>query len=465
MAPSHEPGIGTSGQETARRAGDVPDATALPAWRLFTGLFADAQAEGLPLVPLRVRPRDPQTAFGKGDYDLLMPPHGFAHLVRLLGRGASLHRASFSINLVKPQKIQVLMHAPEIGRSIMLEVWTRLQVSDPARRSARAIPWSALETLVRNGPDGPRLPADIEIAYYVSHLATGHKRLDQPEVVRRLASYCALSERDAPEVLHLVADLRQPALHRAATTANAYLRSRGVLAACGPIKRLQDGCRATIESFARRKRRRAIATCRVTAVTGADGVGKSTVIERLCTTPRRFKGLYRHHPFYKLVKILRPGADVGAGGQPLPKNQLDELAVGAMFHLARWSWPWFRMGARVSGRRCLDRGFPDLLFDGLRGTSPSPQLRQGWQALAQRMPQPDWHIHLDAPDAVILGRKRELSEAALRCYRDGMLAIIAVAPAPAFSRIDTSGSREATDACLRLAANDLGIRFRWREQR
>ena len=56
------------------------------------------------------------------------------------------------------------------------------------------------------------------------------------------------------------------------------------------------------------------------------------------------------------------------------------------------------------------------------------------------------------------------SPAALACYRDGVIAIAAVAPAVAFSRIDTSWPLEAIDACLRLAAKDLGVRLPWRER-
>lgn len=133
-----------------------------------------------------------------------------------------------------------------------------------------------------------------------------------------------------------------------------------------------------------------------------------------------------------------------------------------MFDFARASWGWFRALTLVAGRRCLDRGFPDLLFGGLRGAG-IPGLRPDWRDLASRMPQPDWHVHLDAPDVVIQGRKRELSVEALRAYRDGMARIVGAEPAGAFSRIDTGRSLEDVMADLRLAAAAHGIRLPWRE--
>ncbi len=338
-----------------------------------------------------------------------------------------------------------------------------------SRRSARSIAWSALATGIRATAEGPRLPADLEIAYYLSHLATGRKRIDRPEVAARLTAYTELARSDAPVLLPLITALDQSRRDAVATEANAFLRARGMLGARGALGGLREAISATAESMRRRRRRRAIAACPVVVVTGADGVGKSTVIARLCgqlthgIVARRFKGLYRHHPFYKLVALTRTAATVREHGH-LPKNQFDELHAAAMFRLAQSSWRWFSLGARLFGRRCLDRGFSDLLFDGLRGATERPRLRPGWQALAARMPQPGWHIHLDAPDEVILARKRELGPEALSCYRDGMCAIVGIAPAPAFSRIETSGTLESVDACLRLAATGLGTGLDWRKR-
>jgi len=446
----------------------IRDIQATPGWRMFQALFADAEKAGLPLVPLRPRPRDPETAIS-GDYDLLMPLDGFPLLVSILWQRALNERASFSINHVNPHKIQVFLHLPEVARNILLELWTRLEVRDPARRSARFIPWSALAPMIVATPDGPRLPPAVEIAYYLSHLSSRTKQVEQPLVAQRLAAYGALARKQVPELSPLIDGLSNQRIREVAIAANAYLRHLGVLKSRNAIAALGGSIRARIDSVLRQRRRRCLQRARIIAMTGPDGSGKSTLITRWCSSlgsalrSQRFKNLFRHHPRYQLFRFLHASATRERLGGTMPTNLFDEVHSGIMFHIARATWPWFRLLVAVRGRRCLDRGFPDLLFSGLRGTGPKPALRDDWAQLARRMPQPDWHIHLDAPDEIIRGRKQELSVPALQCYREGMAKIIGAAPANGISRLDTSGPVDGVMACLRLAADSLGVRLPWKK--
>lgn len=443
--------------------------TDTPGWRLFLGIFADAPRRGLPLVPLRPRERDPATALSGGDYDFLLPPDAFPLLVELLWQRAAAEGASFSINRTNPHKLQAFIHLPEAGRSIQLELWTRLEVRDPARRSARSIPWSAVAPLLVTGADGlPRLPPEVEIACYLSHLATRRKRVETPLVSERLAAYATLAAAQAPRLAPLFAGLTTAGIPAAAAAANARLRELGVLASRTPVTTLLDAVRDKVAALPWKWDRRLHRGGRIIAVTGADGVGKSTVIARWGAslrgglTVQRFKNLFRHHPAYRLFYYIRLAGIRRRGGRQVPRNAFDEIHAAVMFDFARASWTWFRVLAVVGGRRCLDRGFPDLLFGGLRGEGPAT-LRPDWLDLAARMPQPDWHVHLDAPDAVIRGRKEELSMDALHAYREGMARIVGAAPADAFSRIDTGRSLEEVELCLRMAAVCHGVRLPWTE--
>ncbi|HOX19568.1 MAG TPA: hypothetical protein PLI70_01450 [Gemmatimonadales bacterium] len=440
-----------------------------PGWRLFLEFFADAARRGLPLVPLRPRGRDPATALSGGDFDFLMPSDAFPLLVELLWQRAAAEGASFSINRTNPHKLQAFIHVPEAGRSIQLELWTRLEVRDPARRSARWIPWSAVAPLLATGDDGlPRLPLEIEIACYLSHLATRRKRVETPLVAERIAAYAALAAAAAPRLAPLLAGLTSAGIPGAAVAANARLRELGVLESRTPLTAALDTIRERVSALPWKWDRRLRRAARIIAVTGADGVGKSTVVARWGASLRgglkvqRFKNLFRHHPAYRLYYHVRLAAARRRGGGQVPRNAFDEIHAAVMFDFARASWTWFRLLALMGGRRCLDRGFPDLLFGGLRGDGPAG-LRPDWLDLAARMPQPDWHVHLDAPDAVILGRKQELSVDGLRAYRDGMARIVGAAPADAFSRIDTGRSIEEVEACLRMAAVCHGVRLPWTE--
>lgn len=435
--------------------------------RLFAGIFADARHIDLPLVPLRPRSRDPQTALSGGDYDLLVSPDSLASLILLVQQRAQRECASFTINRIHADKLQIHIHVPTSQSSILLELWSHLEVRDPARRSARCIEWSSLAPLLVADEDGPRLPPDIEVAYFLSHLATRDKQIADARVAERLTYYATLARIHAPQLAVWFEGLTQERVLSAAIAANEHLRSRGVLAGRTLPGAYRDSLAARWASMERRRRRKRVARHRVIAVTGADGVGKSTVIDRwraALNRPfavQRFKNLFRHHPWYQVVYRMRASSTQRRLGGVLPKNAFDEVHALTMFALARSAWPFFRLLCFLLRPRCLDRCFHDLLFIGLRGTSAEPRLCEQWQILAERMPRPEWHIHLDAPDEVIRARKQELTLPALACYRDGMQQIIVHAPTLGFSRIDTSAPLDEVMTCLRLATTALGVRMTW----
>jgi hypothetical protein len=440
----------------------------LAGWRVLRELPADARRAGLVLVPLRPRSRDADTALSGGDYDFLMPPEGFETLIGVLFERAAAERASFSVRRVRAHKVEVFLHVPEAERSIALEIWTRLEVRDPARRSARCVNFGALAVHVETGGDEPRLAPSLEIAYYLSHLATREKDLQRPLVRERLARYRELARARAPEMLSMLDGIDSLGVGPTAELANAFLRRTGVLAGRSRLQAWLESVGARFASSRRAARRRRVARSRVVAITGPDGSGKSTVIESWrgllgeSLRHQRFKGLFRHHPAYQVLHALRARRATGGGDAPMAKNRFDEQHARALFAIARSSWPFFRLLVLLTGRRCLDRGFPDLLFARLRDPSAVPALHAEWRAMARRMPQPDWHVHLDAPHDVVRARKQELSLEALRGYRSGMAQIVGAAPCAAFTRLDTSTSLDATLASLRLAARALGVNMLWR---
>jgi hypothetical protein len=308
----------------------------------------------------------------------------------------------------------------------------------------------------------------VEIACYLSHLFSRDKRVEHPLVAERLAAYRELARQRAPELLPLLEGLTNERIPTVAMAANAHLRSLGLLAPRGQVAALSDSMAARYHSWLRHRRSRQLRQARIITITGPDGSGKSTLITRWCAEvgsalrSQRFKNLFRHHPFYQVFRLLYGPATRRSLGGTMPTNLFDEVHARTMFSIARWSWPWFRLLVAVRGQRCLDRGFPDLLFTGLRGTATTPSLSDDWEPRVQRMPLPDWHLHLDAPDDVIRGRKQELSLAALSCYRDGMARILAAAPPKGITRLDTSGSIDHVVACVRLAADSLGVCLPWK---
>jgi thymidylate kinase len=239
----------------------------------------------------------------------------------------------------------------------------------------------------------------------------------------------------------------------AATWANGRLLDLGILPPASAADTLAHRRRARL-----RHARRARVATGIVAVTGPDGAGKGTVIAHLrsvltCpSTEVRFKNLFRHHPLYKVLLARhrrRPGEE---------KNQWDERHARSLFSLARHAWPLLRLRAALGRVLWCDRYWHDLLFEGLRLREDAPRLTPAWRTYVARLPVPGWHLHLDAPDGVILARKDELPAAALPVYRAGMIDLMLAADEPLITVLHTGGSLEETLVAARRAALAAGLR-------
>ena len=187
-------------------------------------------------------------------------------------------------------------------------------------------------------------------------------------------------------------------------------------------------------------------------------IGKTQLL--LLTAPYRFKNIFRHNPIYRILHALRFKKAAAAHGGELATNLFDEMYAPALFRIARLGYPWLRLRSRLGPFLVCDRYFHELLFNDLRRAGATPRLREGWEQLALTMPLPAWHLHLDAANDVILGRKRELPAASLDCYRQSIFAIHLTTDTPYFTYLNTGRPLEEVRAVLRLAAAPLGLRFK-----
>ncbi|MEE8275328.1 MAG: thymidylate kinase-like protein, partial [Alphaproteobacteria bacterium] len=160
--------------------------------------------------------------------------------------------------------------------------------------------------------------------------------------------------------------------------------------------------------FKRRIGRAMRPTGLVVAVLGPDGVGKSSVIERLnAALAPAFRRTHRLH--------LRPRLAVGGGGAAVtdphgepPRSAIASAAKLIYFVLDYWAgyalrlWPLKARSTLV----LFDRYYHDILADPLRYRYGAP-LRLA--ALAGRLvPKPDLTLVLDAPAETLQARKREV---------------------------------------------------------
>ena len=151
------------------------------------------------------------------------------------------------------------------------------------------------------------------------------------------------------------------------------------------------------------------------AFLGCDGSGKSAVIQgvtaRLEAEGYRVTlGHWRPKPFASSSSSTQPAADDPHGQQPRGFAS-SVLKLGWLW--LNWWVAWFQYLHPDSrkGFVLFDRYHGDLLVDPRRYRYGGPM----WLArLASRwMPQPERVIFLDAPPAVLLTRKQEVSEEAL----------------------------------------------------
>ena len=252
-----------------------------PGWRLFLGVFEDASRRGLPLVPLRPRERDPATALSGGDYDFLLPPDAFP-----LAGGPAV-----AAGRGRRRQLQHQPHespaSPRSSSTCRGGQEHPARALDPPRGAGSrdgsppaGFPGPRWRRSSAPGTTPPRLPPEVEIACYLSHLATRRKRIETPLVSARLAAYAALGG-DAGASAPGSPPRGSPTagIPAAAAAANDRLRELGVL------ERRTPGAQASTRPVTPWPPDRGngggdSGVARIIAVTGPDGVGKSTVIAR-----------------------------------------------------------------------------------------------------------------------------------------------------------------------------------------
>lgn len=182
---------------------------------------------------------------------------------------------------------------------------------------------------------------------------------------------------------------------------------------------------ATAQELARKIRRIAQPTGLHIAFLGADGSGKSTVIEHI------FAGLTPTFPQARYMH-LRPAIGLGKGnGTPVldphgkpPRSWLVSVAKVFYFlfdYTVGW-WVTVRPRLVRSTFVVFDRYYHDLLVDPLRYRYGGPMWLARW--VGKLIPKPDLWILLDAPAEVLQSRKQEVSTKETARQREAYLRLV-----------------------------------------
>ena len=419
---------------------------------LLERLLETINKNSIPLVKLRYKPLERPGAFS-GDFDFVTSEASLNQILQTIFDLATDMNISFSIDRTKFTKTKVTLF-DTADQYIELEIWTILEVKDPARRTLRYIFWEDLAAhLVREENGIAALPLELEALYYLSHLFTKTKNLEGEEIRLRLEYYrTKLDETNKQQTLELFNMLidGESTLREAALSANTELIDRGIL-----LERMRLASRkkeyrlkTRTEWYTFKNSLRKLE--RFIPLVGPDGVGKTTLIESLSEAFKkrsryyRFKKTFRGSIIYNTIyPILKRMALRRMQMKKIDKNQVDDLFGQTIFYIALIKYTLFILTNLIIRKYVFaDRFFYDFLFQDMRFADRPATLRTNWKTLLKRSPGTYWLIQLDAPADVIFQRKQELSREDIATYRKEIFHFYLGKPSVLYTYINTANPLE-----------------------
>jgi hypothetical protein len=338
----------------------------------------------------------------RGDIDLLVAAHALPTILDIIDDVAAERDIHYWLQRSGPHKTGVALFSADMSHSIRIDLWVQLWQVFGGRSylTYEDVARFAVDT------DGPlqRLPADLEAAVYVQHLAimdrdptisANAERL--AGLVRRCSSHVELAE----------------ALERILTTGRID-------------KHLRDQCGEAIEARGRVTRRRSvlgrarrrwleIRTLDAVALVGVDGCGKTSlgdaVAEALDYDRLPAMNAYRRSLLFRgIYKANRLTLK-------RPYETIDKILAPVTYAVAAC-----RIPKLVSAHTVLDRYLGDFLI--VDRKSDEPRLSR-FAVVLGNFYRPCKTIHIRASWATIANRKNEVTEkghawydvATLRYYR------------------------------------------------
>lgn len=417
-------------------------------------LLEQCGRSAIPFIQIRMRQLSEEIAFDGGDYDFLVAPHHLKGLLRLAQRTFSAAKTPFLIERKKRDKVVLRIYEATTGRSIILDIWQRLELRLPHKGTMAHINWSSLEPQITKTQNGYAFSQEFEAGYYLTHLHTKRKRLDNKEIQNRLQYYAESIKLDVT-LSALFQRLGQGNLAEVANEAWEYLQSLGL--------RTDSQTTATLRERLYKQRMRYNARGNLIAFVGPDGVGKTTIIREykqlLAGRVKyyRFKKLFRKALLYKLLlPLLRLAAGRHYSGK-LGKNQIDDHFGGILFLISRLRYPTISLRRLWNTKLLCDRYFHDFLFQGLRFADETPRLRPASTRLRRFIPPPRCLIQLDAPNEVIAERKAELTAEAIDFYRTELFELNLDVPSPYYLYLSTAIPLEHCITTLKGVSENIGV--------
>jgi hypothetical protein len=430
----------------------------------FLKQFLDVMVtKNIVIASLRYKPFTEEMAFN-GDYDFVTAEKNIDDILNTFFGLATSNCINFVIDRTKYGKLVIQIHDKDENKSIVLEIWSHLDVK--SENSLRYIFWEDLEAHIAYCEGkGFILSLDVEALYYLSHLKSKAKDLSAELIQERLSYYkntlTAHNHEYADLFTTLLADpsKRDPI----AEVANSLLIEKKILYTAEHKDKAAQEKKIRLKISLHRIYGQLLKKIRIFPVVGPDGSGKSSLIaafkekSKLRIKCYRFKNLFRQSLLYKATA---PFLKRKLSGK-IAVNKYDDVYGAWMVTIAAIRFPFLLLLSFFTGRYYFsDRFFHDFILQDTRFMEKTPRLRDNWQDLLHKTPDIFWFIHLDAPTAVILARKDELSAEAIDCYRTEIFKMYLEKPSLLYSYINTANPIERCADILLETAKRTGIQHK-----
>ncbi len=398
---------------------------------LVNKIFESARSSHIPFV--FIRPKDiKEPDIYQGDFDLLVKPDALNSFLYAVHKCCSDSCINFRINRVKKEKTALILFSHNSKKTVEFDLWTELDIKDPYFPKSTYISWDNLEKTgnLYSVNNEFSLKHDFSALFYLSHLYSKNKNINNIEVRNRLDFYSNL-ENLSTSITNLLSEVSTDKMREA----NQRLKSKGLLSYSKMHRFIKIMYRVKNDTSKKSG---------IIAVIGPDGVGKTTIINKLEDIYNaryfRFKKLFRKSFIYKILLMLTKRNLENKHNSSLEKNQFDDLQYSKLFWISLLHGYILSVMTRFGKNRIFDRYYMDLLITGSRFSNQDLKTHPNSHYLINVAPTPYCIIQLDAPSELILERKEELSFSAIDQFRTKYFELSLASKTPIIIYINTKNS-------------------------
>lgn len=413
--------------------------------KVINDLFKHIFEADIPCIHMRYKSIDEENIY-RGDFDLFLPKEYLDKVLEIIFEICSSNSINFYIDSRKYGKTKIVLFGSE-QKKIVLEIWNFLDVKDIKKKIPKFIDPNLTKQFIIKEDDQFKFDLEIEALYYVSHLYSKSKDLNNIDVKNRLEYYFNKLQKleicKCNFIVTLFGSLLfgEVSTKEASIKVNSYLIDIGFFEYNALFSRFSFTIRTKMEI--NKIYAKFLLFTNIVPFVGPDGVGKTSVIEKSIEDNGnfryyRFKKMYRKSFIYEIVhKVYK--MKLNAKKINFAKNEIDDKMAIWNLVISVLNYPILFLYSIIGGKIILsDRYFYEFLFNDLRDLHKKAYLNTYSKYLLKCVPNNYFLVHLDCDTDLILARKNELSRNNIDFFRSNMFKIILMQKPMIYTYINTS---------------------------